>query len=83
MEKAILAEIAEYLLKAGYDVQEYDEWQITVLVKGRSVMIDIWYGDIVVYRNWNDFGDHEYEEYLIDLANPNFLELVIKFLPGI
>ena len=83
MEKAIIAEIAEYLLKAGYDVQEYDDWQIIVLVEGRSVMIDIWHGDIVVYRNWNDFGDDQREEYLIDLADPNFLELVIKFLPGI
>lgn len=83
MEKAIIAEIAEYLLKAGYDVQEHDEWQIIVLVEGRSVMIDIWHGDIVVYRNWDDFGDGQREEYLIDLADPNFLELVIKFLPGI
>lgn len=97
MEKVILAEIAAHLIELGYNVggpdrswdrhgdedRISDEWSIAVYFKGRPVMIDIWLGDLAVYRNWNDFGDQEGSEHHIELADPDFLEQIVKVLPGI
>ncbi len=93
MEQEILFEIAVHLAELGYNVGEIDKfsdhgqghegdvWSVAVFFPGGPVLIDFWQGELNVYRTWNDFGDRESVEHIIDLADPNFLGEIVKALP--